>query len=124
MSHRMWVGLAALVVVLALFASPASAQSGGIKGGFLYSTLRFDNASDVFESHNGWTVGLFFGSRKDRSVGIQGELNLLEKGGEQPSGPVKLYYLQTPVLLRVSAGGSVRVYAMSGFGCEFKGPES
>ena len=124
MSHRVWAGLAGLVIALIAFASPASAQSGGIKGGFLYSTLSFDNAGEVFDSHNGWTVGLFFGSRKDRSVGVQGEFNLLQKGGEQSTGPVKLYYLQAPVLLRFSAGGSVRVYAITGVGFDFKIGES
>ena len=124
MFHRVWAGIAGLLIALAVFAQPASAQSGGIKGGYLYSTLKFDNASDVFSAHDGWTVGMFFGSRKDRSVGVQGELNLLQKGGDQTNGPVKLYYLQAPVLLRVSAGGSVRVYALTGLAFDFKIGES
>jgi hypothetical protein len=124
MFHRVLAGFAGLVLALAVFASPASAQSGGIKGGYLYSTLKFDSAAQVFNSHNGWTVGLFFGSRKDRSIGVQGELNLLQKGGDQANGPVKLYYLQAPALLRVAAGGSVRVYALTGLAFDFKIGES
>ena len=124
MFHRFLVSLAGGLVALAVFAAPASAQSGGIKGGFLYSTLKFDNAEQVFDSQNGWTVGMFFGSRKDRPVGVQGELNLLQKGGDQSNGPVKLYYLQAPVLLRVSAGGGVRVYALTGVAFDFKIGES
>jgi hypothetical protein len=124
MSHRVCAGLAGFVIALVVLASPASAQSGGIKGGFLYSTLKFDEASDVFDSHNGWTVGIFFGSKKDRAVGIQGELNLLQKGAEDPAGPVKLYYLQLPVLLRVGTGGSVRVYGITGVAFDFKVGES
>ena len=124
MSHRVCAGVAGVVLALLLVASPARAQSGGIKGGFLYSTLKFDQASDVFDSHNGWTVGIFFGSKKDRAVGFQGELNLLQKGGDQTVGPVKLYYLQVPALLRVGTGGSVRIYAITGVAFDFKIGES
>jgi hypothetical protein len=112
--YRSWSFVAAVALVLALLPVPALAQSGGIKGGFLYSTLKFDEADDVFDSHTGWTAGIFFGSAKDRSVGIQGELNVLQKGGNDGLVDVRLYYLQVPVLARVSAGGAVRVFGTVG----------
>ena len=124
MSRRVSAGLAGLFIALLVSSTPAFAQSGGIKGGFLYSTLKFDEASDVFDSHNGWTVGLFFGSKKDKAVGFQGELNLLQKGGDQTIGPVKLYYLQLPALVRFATGGSVRVYAITGVAFDIKVGES
>ena len=111
---RSWSIVAAVLLVLAVLPAPALAQSGGIKGGLLYSTLKFDETSDVFDSHTGWTAGIFFVSKKDKSVGIQGELNLLQKGGYDGVSDVRLYYLQVPVLARVSAGGAVRVFAVVG----------
>ena len=105
---------AAFAIVLALTATPAFAQSGGIKGGFLYSSLSFDKTSDIYDAHNGWTAGIFFGSKKDKSVGLQGELNLVQKGGDDGTGVTSLYYLQVPVLLRVTAGGTVKAFAIVG----------
>jgi len=103
-SVRTLLFLAALAFVLAAWPTPALAQSGGIKGGLLYSTLKFDETADVFDSHTGWTAGIFFGSKKDKSVGIQGELNLLQKGGSDGLSDVRLYYLQVPVLAVFSEG--------------------
>ncbi len=116
--------VAAVVAGCVLAAAPAFAQSGGIKGGFLYSTLKFEEAADVYESHNGWTVGIFFGGNKKRSVSVQGELNLLQKGGDNPGGDVRLYYLQVPLLLRVGAGGAVNVYGIVGPSFDIKVGES
>ncbi len=111
---RIWSIVAAVVLLLTVMPAPAFAQSGGIKGGLLYSSLTFDQTSDVFDSHTGWTAGIFFGGKKDRSVGLQGELNLIQKGGDNPAGDVRLYYLQVPVLLRVASGGAVKVFAVVG----------
>jgi hypothetical protein len=116
--------LAAVVAGVVLTAAPAFAQSGGIKGGFLYSTLKFEGTSDVYDSHNGWTVGIFFGGNKKKNVSVQGELNLLQKGGDSPTEDVRLYYLQVPVLLRVGAGGAVNVYGIVGPSFDIKVGES
>lgn len=113
-SVRSFAFVAAVVSALAILPPPAFAQSGGIKGGLLYSSLTFDQTSDVFDAHTGWTAGIFFGGKRDRSVGFQGELNLVQKGGDNPLGNVRLYYLQVPVLLRVASGGAVKVFAVVG----------
>ncbi len=105
-------------------ATPALAQSGGIKGGFLYSTLNFDETSDVWDSNNGWTVGLFFGSDKDKTIGFLGEVNFQERGGSSDFGSVDLYYISVPLLLRVGAGDAVNVYAIAGPSFDFKIGES
>jgi hypothetical protein len=99
--------------VIAVAPSTAEAQAG-IKGGFLYSSLKFENTSDVIDSNNGWTAGVFFGTGKDKIAGVQGEVNVLQKGGSTASGDVKLYYLQVPVLLRVGGGSKVNVYGIVG----------
>ena len=112
------------VVTLAVAAAPAQAQSGGIKGGFLYSTLNFDETSDVWESNNGWTVGLFFGSSKEKTVGFLGEINFQERGGNNLISNVDLYYLSIPFLVRVGAGGPVNVYAIAGPSLDIKIGES
>jgi len=117
---RILFGAALTALTLIATAAPALAQSGGLKGGFLYSTLKFEDTSDVFDSNNGWTVGIFFGSDKNKTIGVQGELNLLQKGGKSDIGDVKLYYLQMPVLLRVAAGDSVQVYGIVGPAFDFK----
>jgi hypothetical protein len=113
-----------VAVCAALVATPAFAQSGGLKGGLLYSTLKFEDTADVYESHTGWTAGIFFGTSKAKSVGVQGELNFLQKGGDSPTGDVRLYYLQVPILLRVGAGSAVNVYGIVGPAFDIKIGES
>lgn len=106
----------ASITVLALIvtSTPALAQSGGIKGGFLYSTLSFDETSDVWDSNSGWTAGLFFGHGKEKTAGFLGEINIQQRGGGSPLGDVKLYYLNIPLMLRVGAGDAVNIYAIGG----------
>lgn len=111
-SKYVFVGLL-VAAVFAVMPSRAEAQAG-IKGGFLYSTLKFEDTDDVFDSHNGWTAGVFFGTGGDRIVGVQGEVNVLQKGGAVGSTDLKLYYLQVPVLLRVGGGSTVKVYGLVG----------
>ena len=113
-----------VVVAVAATATPALAQSGGIKGGFLYSTLNFDQTSDVWDSNNGWTVGMFFGTDRDKTVGFLGEINFQERGGGSLLGDVNLYYISVPVLLRVGAGDAVNVYAIVGPSFDIKIGES
>jgi hypothetical protein len=112
------------VLALVAAAAPALAQSGGIKGGFLYSTLKFEETSDVWDSNNGWTVGMFFGSDKDKTVGFLGEVNFQQRGGGNDFGDVDLYYLSIPFLVRVGAGDAVNVYAIAGPSFDIKIGES
>ena len=84
----------------------------GIKGGFLYSSLDFEDAGDVLDSNNGWTAGVFFGPAG--VVALQGEVNFLQKGGSDSTGDIKLYYVQFPVLLRVGGGSTVKIYGLGG----------
>jgi hypothetical protein len=112
------------VLALIATATPALAQSGGIKGGFLYSTLNFDETSDVWDSNNGWTIGMFFGSDRDKTVGFLGEINFQQRGGSSTLGDVDLYYLSIPVLLRIGAGDAVNVYAIAGPSFDIKIGES
>ena len=126
MSGRTRNLLLASLTALALIvtATPALAQSGGIKGGFLYSTLDFDETSDVWDSNSGWTVGLFFGHGKEKTAGFLGEINFQQRGGGSPLGDVKLYYLSIPLMLRVGAGDEVNVYAIGGPSFDIKIGES
>ncbi|MFI5177072.1 MAG: outer membrane beta-barrel protein [Vicinamibacterales bacterium] len=112
--------------------SPAAQSSGsggvgvGIKGGFLYNSLTFSDASQVYDGRAGWTVGLFFGGHRSGTFGVMGELNFQKKGASDAlSGAVTdLYYLDLPVLLRINIGshstGGVSVYLITGPGFDFK----
>jgi hypothetical protein len=98
----------------------------GIKGGFLYNSLNFSDASQVYNGRAGWTVGLFFGGNRSGVVGVMGELNFQKKGATlAATGAVTdLYYLDLPVLLRINIGshstGGVSVYVIGGPGFDFK----
>ena len=118
-SKYVFVGLL-MTAMFVVMPSRAEAQIG-IKGGFLYSTLKFEETDDVFEGRNGWIAGLFFGSGPDNVVGFQSEINILEKGGKTAANDeLKLYYLQNAWLLRVGGGGRVNVYGIVGPALEFK----
>lgn len=93
----------------------------GVKGGLLYSTLKFSDASDVFEGKAGWMGGIFFGGNRPGTLGLMGELNVLKKTTSCSgcgNDDLTLYYLQVPVLLRLNAGtnslSGVNVYAILG----------
>jgi hypothetical protein len=127
MFRRVSFLFAAAAVLTASLALPAraEAQSGvGIKGGFLYTSLEFDEVDDVYDSRTGWTAGFFFGAK--RPVTIQGELNLLQKRVRDTISDedVSLYYVQVPVLLRVGGGDSVHLYGIVGPAFDIKVGES
>jgi Outer membrane protein beta-barrel domain len=79
----------------------------GVKGGWLYNS--FDSASESLDTTNGWEVGIFFGGNRNGVVGVMGEI-LYAKKTVQPnkslSGPIDLYYLEIPVLLRINIGSA------------------
>ena len=120
--HLLLASITAFALIMT--ATPALAQSGGIKGGFLYSTLSFDETSDVWDSNSGWTAGLFFGHGKEKTAGFLGEVNFQQRGGGTPGGDVKLYYLSIPLMLRVGAGEEVNVYVIGGPSFDIKIGES
>ena len=107
---RLFVG-ALVLAALTIIPGQAEAQIG-VKGGFLYSSLDFDEADDLLDSNNGWTAGVFFGT--GGVVAIQGEFNVLQKGASDSTGDIKLYYVQFPVLLRVGGGSTVKFYGIGG----------
>ena len=57
---------------LLLAAAPAAAQGFGIKAGYLYNSLDFDDGEDVFDGEAGWVAGLFFGGNRSGTIGLQG----------------------------------------------------
>ena len=127
MFRRVSVVFVAAVALTAGLALPsrAEAQSGvGIKGGFLYSSLDFDDVDDVYDSRAGWTAGVFFGAK--RPVTIQGELNFLQKRAKDliTDEDISLYYVQIPVLLRVGGGDTVHLYGIVGPAFDIKIGES
>ena len=97
----------AALVVLALVASSSSAagQGAGIKFGPTFATFSSD-ALD-FDNRTGIHAGLFVGGSRDKVVGVQTEFNWLRKNTETEAGqPIRIDYLQVPVLLRLNAGSS------------------
>jgi len=97
----------------------------GIKGGFLYNSLSFSDASQVYDGRAGWTIGLFFGGSSG-VIGLMGEINFQKKGAsDATTGAITdLYYLDLPALLRINFGSrspnGVGVYAILGPGFDFK----
>jgi len=117
MFRRVSLLFAAAVALTATLALPSRAEaqaSVGIKGGFLYTSLKFDEADDVFDSRAGWTAGFFFGAK--RPVTVQAELNFLQKRAKDTftQEDISLYYMQVPILLRVGGGDSVHLYGIVG----------
>ena len=113
--HIRLFGRIAPPVVLALiaFASPASAQGGGIKVGPTFDEFSGD-ALD-FDNRTGIHAGIFLGGSRENVLGLQTEFNWLRKKTELvanrlESSPltrdIRIDYLQIPVLLRLNAGSS------------------
>lgn len=100
----------------------------GVKGGYLYSSFKFDDASDVIDSSNGWMAGIFFGGNRPGTVGVMGEVNLLAKRGSVMGDDSTIYYAQIPVLLRINGGsqsrGGASVYGIVGPAIDIKVGES
>jgi hypothetical protein len=92
-----------IAVLLAGFASAASADSG-IKFGPTFANF----SSDALDFNNrvGWYGGIFFGGNRDGGVGLQGELNWIRKQTEFgiEGQKLRIDYLQIPALLRLTAG--------------------
>jgi hypothetical protein len=114
----------ATLAVLALAAAPAAAQAEGagfgLKAGYLYNSLHFDEGQDVFDGRAGWMAGVFFGGNRGGRIGVMGEVNVLRKSAlcDCNDDADDLYYLQVPVLLRVNLGSrsrsGVSVYGLAG----------
>jgi hypothetical protein len=118
--------VAALVPVLLAAAGRVEAQGVGIgvKGGYLYSSFDFENASDVLDSSSGWMAGLFIGGNRAGRVGLMGEINLQAKRGEAGMESATIYYAQVPLLLRINVGsrstGGVGGYGVVGPAIDLK----
>ena len=124
---------AAIAFTFVVFATPAAAQSQpdegtgfGIKGGYLYNSLDFDEDEDLFDGKAGWMAGLFFGGNRPGRIGLMGELNILKKSALCTCNdePNDLYYLQIPVLLRLNVGSrslnGISVYGIGGPAIDLK----
>ena len=117
---RVFRRLAVVAALVPIFlASPGLAEAQGVgvgvKGGYLYSSFDFEDASDVLDSSNGWIAGLFFGGNRPGRVGVMGEINVQAKRGELGADDVTIYYLQVPALVRIN-GGSRSTSGVSGYG--------
>ena len=108
------VALAPLCLVVSGVAG-AQGVGAGVKGGYLFSSFDFGDASDVLDSSNGWMAGLFFGGNRPGRVGLMGEINVLAKRGDAGTGSATIYYAQVPVLLRINVG-SRSTSGVSGYG--------
>lgn len=100
-------GLAALILgTLSLSSTTVAEAQGvgvGVKGGFLHSSF---DATEAFDSGNGWMAGLFFGGNRPGTVGFMGEFNVLAKKSDAGGETSTVYYFQVPALLRVNIGSS------------------
>jgi len=114
---------ALFVLTLIGSSSSAAAEGAGIKFGPTFAT--FSSEALDFKTRTGIHAGLFVGGGRDKVVGIQGEFNWLRKKSETEAGqPIRIDYLQVPVLLRLNAGSSspngVAAYGIVGPAIELK----
>jgi len=122
--------LVGAVIGVVLLPRPALADGFGIgaKGGFVYSSLKFTDANDVFNSKAGWMAGIFFANKAP--VGVLVELNyLLKRATDVATGAnTDLRYIDIPLMLKVNIGSSsangVSFYVFGGPGFDFKVGES
>ena len=104
MMTRVVRGLTVVVVLTSmLLVVPALAKAQGIgvgvKGGYLHSSF---DATNAFDSGEGWQAGLFFGGNRPGAVGFMGEFNVLAR----KTADSTIYYFQVPALLRLNFGSS------------------
>jgi hypothetical protein len=102
------VRVVAFAALVSMFLSaPALTEAQGIgvgvKGGFLHSSF---DATEAFDSGQGWQAGLFFGGNRPGTIGFMGEFNVLTKKSDSAAGESPLYYFQVPALLRIDIGSS------------------
>ena len=117
-------------IAVAMLPRPAFADGFGIgaKGGFVYSSLKFSDANDVFNSKAGWMAGIFFGSKSP--FGVLAEINyLVKRTTDVATGAnTDLRYLDIPLMLKVNIGSThangVSFYVFGGPGFDFKVGES
>ena len=112
--------IAVMSVLAALInAGSVLAQGVGVKGGLVFPSFSSD-ALD-FDNHVGWQAGVFFGGNPNGVIGVQGEVNYLQKKASSevfPDLEATLSYVQIPVLLNIhspaSSADSFKVYGLVG----------
>ena len=125
---RVFRGMAVVLALVPMFlAAPSLADAQGIgvgvKGGFLHTQFKVDDAT---ESGEGWMAGLFFGGNRPGTIGFMGEANILAKRSGDGNNASTIYYFQVPALLRVNIGSSSTsldsaiVYAIGGPAIDLK----
>jgi len=128
MSHRALriLALACLVTFGASAAASAQGIGFGVKGGIVYPDFSVDVSNYNYKNKTGWEAGLWFGGNRDGIVGVQVELNYMEKKGETESGlgDFTIKYIQVPVLLRINtparSKNAFQFYGIVGPSFDFK----
>jgi hypothetical protein len=132
MSHRA-IRVLALGLLLAVGASGTALAQGigvGVKGGLVYPDFSVDLSDYNYNSKTGWQAGMWFGGNRDGIVGVQVEINYLQKKGETQSGngDFTINYLQVPILLRLNTPAqtknSFQLYGVVGPSFDFKVSDS
>jgi hypothetical protein len=106
MSHRS-IRTLVLALAVAVGVNGTAAAQGigfGLKGGLVYPDFSFDVGDYKYKNKTGWEAGLWFGGNRDGIVGVQVELNYMEKKGEAASGlgDFTIKYIQVPILMRIN----------------------
>jgi hypothetical protein len=106
MSHRsIRTLMLALAVAVGVNGTAAAQGIGfGVKGGLVYPDFSVDVGDYEYKNKTGWQAGLWFGGNRDGIVGVQVEINYMEKKAEAESGlgDFSIKYMQVPILLRLN----------------------
>ncbi len=81
MSHRsIRTLMLALAVAVGVNGTAAAQGIGfGVKGGLVYPDFSVDVGDYEYKNKTGWQAGLWFGGNRDGIVGVQVEMNYMEK---------------------------------------------
>jgi hypothetical protein len=101
------IGTVVLAAIATFAISTSAAAQGlgfGVKGGLVYPDFSVDVGDYEYKNKTGWQAGLWFGGNRDGIVGVQVEINYMEKKAEAESGlgDFSIKYMQVPILLRLN----------------------
>ncbi len=132
MSHRaIRILVLAVVATFALSTSAAAQGLGfGFKGGLVYPDFSTDVGDYDYKNKAGWQAGIWFGGNRDGIVGVQAEINYVQKKAEEQSGlgDFTINYVQVPILLRLNTPAPTKnafqAYGIVGPSFDFKVSDS